>query len=378
MGSVQLSSDLKTRLSYAMVKLNNGWQSHSIDEVESLASHAASPTSSQSTLNGRQNASASPRFGPAGRNGPTSAATAGPNLNPVTHDTFWRGDGNKGPLAGHGSASPPTPVHPSPGLASPAPIQPSRPIAAHHPRRNSNPRYTPTLLSLTHSASPHTPAQTNKALTGAPGQQAPGPAPVRERDPMPFPPHQNMREQDAIETLLFMSSPGNSANMKHSFAGSPPMSTPASVPASQQSQTGRHALPMSQPRKSLPDHRPQLSQKRVGFEKSPGGMTTAASDMDVDGDSQSGTPRGNVRRRVNGSSCTGMSPYAPGARLGHRMQLSLPAALGSSQLKSRPRLSEDDIERMLDHVVQRAKQDSSDDEEIQIPKRRGRAGTVGT
>ncbi|KAL2753144.1 hypothetical protein ACRALDRAFT_2022889 [Sodiomyces alcalophilus JCM 7366] len=363
----ELSNDLKTRLSYAMVKLNNGWQSHSIDEVESLASHAASPTSSHSTLNGRQGSSASPRFTSAVRNGPLAATTTGSNVSPVTHDTFWRD--NKGPSGGHGSASPPTPAHPSPGLASPAPIQPSRPTTAHNPRRNSNPRYTPTLLSLSHSASPHTPAQ-RSALTGAPNQQHPGPAPVP--DPMIFPPHQNMREQDAIETLLFMSSPGNSANMKHSFAASPPVS----APASQQAHTGRHALPTSQPRKSLPDHRPQLSQKRVGFEKSPGGMT-AASDMDVDGDSQSGTPRSVVRRRANGS-YSGMSPYAPGIRLGHRMQLSLPAALGSSQLRPRPRLSDEDIERMLDRVAQRAEDDSSDDEEIQIPKRRVRAGTVGS
>ncbi|KAJ0318631.1 hypothetical protein COL5a_010609 [Colletotrichum fioriniae] len=55
------SSDLKTRLSYAMLKVNHGWQSHSIDEVESMASQAASPTSSHSTLHGRQELSASPR-----------------------------------------------------------------------------------------------------------------------------------------------------------------------------------------------------------------------------------------------------------------------------------------------------------------------------
>ncbi|ROT36094.1 hypothetical protein SODALDRAFT_57754 [Sodiomyces alkalinus F11] len=365
-----LSNDLKTRLSYAMVKLNHGWQSHSIDEVESLASHAASPTSSHSTLNGRQGScsSASPRFVPAVRNGNghPSAIPTGSNLSPVAYDTFWR-DGNKACSGGHDSASPPTPAHLSPGLASPAPIQPSRPTAAHHPRRNSNPRYTPTLLSMSHSASSH-----------APNQQHPGPASVS--DPILFSPHQNVREQDAIETLLFMSSPGNSTNTKHTFATSPPMSASASAsasaPSSQHAPTGRHALPTSQPRKSLPDRRPQPSQKKVGFEKSPGGRT-AASDMDVDGDSQSGTPRSIVRRRVNGSH-SGMSPYTPGLGLGHRMQLSLPAALGSSQLRPRPRLSDEDIERMLDRVAQRAENDSSDDEEIQIPKRRARAGTVGS
>ena len=41
----QLSSELRTRLSYAMVKVKNGWQSKTIDEVESLASRKGSPAS---------------------------------------------------------------------------------------------------------------------------------------------------------------------------------------------------------------------------------------------------------------------------------------------------------------------------------------------
>lgn len=40
---VQLSQQLRTRLTYAMVKVQNGWQNRSLDEVESLAS--ASPRS---------------------------------------------------------------------------------------------------------------------------------------------------------------------------------------------------------------------------------------------------------------------------------------------------------------------------------------------
>ena len=48
----QLSSELRTRLSYAMVKVKNGWQSKTIDEVESLASRKGSPASSTSSKTG--------------------------------------------------------------------------------------------------------------------------------------------------------------------------------------------------------------------------------------------------------------------------------------------------------------------------------------
>ncbi|KAF3352557.1 CinA-like protein [Verticillium dahliae VDG1] len=271
--------------------------------------------------------------------GPHSATTSSSNPSPATYDTFWR-DGTQ-PLSrrGHNSASPPGVAQPVLSLAPPASIQPSRSTAAHNPRRNSNPHYTPTLLSHSHSASPHTPAQ-QSSLQGTPLQRV-GRTPLA--DPILFSPHQNVREQDAIETLLFMSSPGNSTSMKHGYA--PATSSSQPLPGT------RHALPTSQPRKSLPSHRPQPPPKRVGFEKS-----TSMMEMDVDADSQTGTPRTAVRRRVSGG-------------FGHRSQLSLPAGLGSGHSRPRPKLADEDIERMLDRVAQ-ADDDSSDDEEILLPNRR--------
>jgi hypothetical protein len=165
-------------------------------------------------------------------------------------------------------------------------------------------------------------------------------------DPILFSPHQNVREQEVIETLLFMSSPGNSANMKHSFSPSTQMT--------------RHALPTSQPRKSLPSHRPPHPSKRVGFHRSPGNY----SDMDIDSpriDSPQGSSHGTPRRRANGL----------------RTALALPAGLGgSASSKQRPVIADDDIERMLE----RAQADSSDEEEIHIPINRARehTGIVGT
>ncbi|OAG39157.1 hypothetical protein AYO21_06540 [Fonsecaea monophora] len=47
---LELSQQLRTRLKYAMVKVQNGWQSRSLDEVESLASQ-----SPRSTVSGFQN-----------------------------------------------------------------------------------------------------------------------------------------------------------------------------------------------------------------------------------------------------------------------------------------------------------------------------------
>ncbi|WYZ44721.1 hypothetical protein EsH8_VIII_000037 [Colletotrichum jinshuiense] len=322
------SSDLKTRLSYAMLKVNHGWQSHSIDEVESMASRAPSPTSSHSTLHGRQDLSASPRANMARYATASAATTASSNPSPATYESFWK----EGQRSVHTSASPPAPVQNVPTLAPPASIQPSRPMGSHNSRRNSNPRYTPTLLSHSHSASPQTPGQSNANATP------------------------NQREQDAIESLIFMSSPGNSANMKHNYSSSMASNLP-----------GRHALPNSQPRKSLPSQRP-MPQKRVGFEKSPGGMT-AVSDMDIDMDSpQSRAP---VRRRINGSA----SFSAGGGGSSLRPQLSLPAALGSTS-RPRPRLADADIERMIDQAAQ-AGDSSDDDGEIQIPARNRPEGAVG-
>lgn len=333
-----------------MVKVNHGWQSHSIDEVESLASQAASPTSSTSTVHGRPGISASPRVTlTAMRHGTQSAGISPIRQQPPqgrTYDSFWRGS-NARPQ--HHSASPPATQVPM--LAPPAAIQPGR-STYMNPRRNSNARYTPAYLS--HQASPHTPAQPS------PLQSTPGAASMRtpQTDPILFSPHQNVREQEALETLLFMSSPGNSANLKHTFS-----STSHNGASAAQSQ--RTALPTSrlapnaQTRKTLPTvrHHAQGSiGKRVGFEKSPSNV----SEMDVD--DHYGSPRGTPRRRTIG---------------GSRPSLTVPAGL-TAPSRPRPQLQDADIERMLDRV---AADDSSDSEgEISLPRgqRRGqRPGVVG-
>ncbi|KAH8681660.1 hypothetical protein BX600DRAFT_28988 [Xylariales sp. PMI_506] len=359
----ELSAELKTKLSYAMIKVNNGWSAHSIDEVESLASQAASPTSSTSTVHGRNGASASPRVPLAGmRQGTVSAGISPVNQQPPrgrTYESFWReNDARPYPA----SASPPATQVPM--LAPPAAIQP-RQSAHTNSRRNSNAKHTPAFLSHSHHASPHTPAQPS------PLQSTPGTRTLRtpQIDPILFSPHQNVREQEALETLVFMSSPGNSANLKHNFPAS--SSNPGGLSQSRNGLAGsnRTALPTSRlgpgvdqnihARKTLPTarhhaHSSSLS-KRVGFDKSPSNV----SEMDIDdpyGSPHRGTPR---RKTISGS----------------RPSLTVPAALGGAS-RPRPTLQDEDIERMLDRA---ADDDSSDsDGEISLPHdRRRESARVG-
>ncbi|KAI1332322.1 hypothetical protein F5Y16DRAFT_357493 [Xylariaceae sp. FL0255] len=338
----ELSAELKAKLSYAMVKVNHGWQSHSIDEVESLASQAASPTSSTSTLHGRHGSSASPRPSFVGVrhaiSNPSSTVSSPAVQHPPvgrTYESFWRENASKAP----GITSP---ISNLPSLAPPASIQPRQP-GYSNPRRNSNAKHTPAYLSHSHHASPHTPAQPSP-LQGTPNQIL-----STNTDPILFSPPQNLREQEALETLLFMSSPGNSANLKHSF------------PSSQQKRAGvRTALPTSRlgqindvsstGRGGLPNGRNHINQQTrlEGSERSP----VTYDEGDVDG--HFGSPRGMpCRRTINGPA------------------LSMPTGL-TGPSRSRARLRDEEIQLMID---QAAADDSSDSEqEIELPQSRHRPG----
>ncbi|KAK0723440.1 hypothetical protein B0T26DRAFT_643530 [Lasiosphaeria miniovina] len=344
----EVSAELKVRLSYAMVKVSHGWQSHSIDQVETLASQAASPTSSTSTVQLRNGSSASPQLSNVSHRGSnsTTPATGSQHQFPSrTADSLWR----ESPLSGSRGSST-SPVKPTHTLAPPVSIQPSRHLS--NPRRNSNPRQPPAYLSSSHQSSPntgpHTPGQPSPYL-GIHFQRTPS------ADPMLFSPNQSVREQDAVESLLFMSSPGNSANLKHAF---PSQTMPSSQPG-----TLRTALPTG-PRKSLPSGRPtnhvrsqSHTQKRVGFEKSP-------REMEID--EPFGTPnsRATPRRKINGGFANGHIE-ATASRLKQ-----IPVSSGLTvPFKPRPALRDEDIDRMLDRA---AAEDSDSEGEIRIPIGRAR------
>ncbi|CEJ80018.1 hypothetical protein VHEMI00225 [[Torrubiella] hemipterigena] len=317
-----MSAELKTRLTYAMVKVNHGWQSRSIQEVESLASQAASPASSNSTLHRPMGSSASPNLPPT----PPTQVNFGPDR-----------------IIPPRSMSPPDATKPK--LAPPAPIQPA---TKTNSRRTAHSRNTPALpahasASAIHSNTRTTPKSFPNHISSSQSSHSGG---------QTYSPHQHVREQDAIETLLFMSSPGNSANMKSTFSPSASPVPQVDVVRAFESKSSISDSSSSE-RRPLPVHRPGQSSKRVGFEKSPL-MGPPHSPMDVDSPQQFVSPRRwTPRARANGAT-------------GHmRAALSLPSGLGAGASKVRQTVRDEDIERMLD----RAADDSSDDEEIQIPGR---------
>ncbi|KAJ8060317.1 hypothetical protein OCU04_010651 [Sclerotinia nivalis] len=207
----ELSSELRTRLSYAMVKVNNGWESKSINEVETIASQAGSPTSSNSTFNTRRNFLTSPRAAIANVQGQGSTDVFGPRptadfdlyarTEPPsrTYESFWRdhSTANGAHSYRHNLYSSSYPQ--SKSLAPPADIRPtassrrsdskfSKPPGqssanSHHSFNNSSAPRTPKATA--YNRSEHAMTSVNKTI----------------------------QEQDAIATLLSMGSPGNSQSM---------------------------------------------------------------------------------------------------------------------------------------------------------------------
>ncbi|KAF7947696.1 hypothetical protein EAE96_008776 [Botrytis aclada] len=227
----ELSSELRTRLSYAMVKVNNGWESKSINEVENIASQAGSPTSSNSTLNNRKNLHTSPRTAIANIQGQGSRDVFGPRPtadfdlytrtepSSRTYESFWRDHSTTNGAQSYrhnlyNSSSPQ-----SKSLAPPADIRPTPPsrrsdskfsklpsiprhssATSHHSFNNSAPQ---TPSGTAHHRSEHT-------ITS-------GHRPTREQE------KRETRERDAIEMLLSMGSPGNSQTIRPSIT--PPQLT---------------------------------------------------------------------------------------------------------------------------------------------------------
>lgn len=355
-GLKELSAELKARLSYAMLKVNNGWQSHSIDEVESLASQAVSPTSSTSTRHGRKARITSPRTTIASRqsenrtaqNFSSSAPVLGasdslsspttadqPSSQPGrTYESFWREhSANANPT--HRSS----PFHPNSSLAlpvdfNPIPNPPSvRNPTLNHPGRSDGhsrpfrppmmPLHTVSDLSQSSIAFPHTPTR-DPALNNM----------------LRTPSQKSIQEQDAIESLLFMSSPGNPGNMMHAFPPPAPPSNQQSPLRSEVNTTASTLPPRSQPHKNTGNVKHAVSRersKKVGFSRG----------AEEEGeDSSEGGGYSLSRASSNKSSIRPKSRYGDA----------------------------DDMDMMLDDLARRAEMGSSDDEMVELvtstPRRR--------
>ncbi|KFY49744.1 hypothetical protein V496_09806 [Pseudogymnoascus sp. VKM F-4515 (FW-2607)] len=215
----ELTSELRTRLSYAMVKVNKGWESLPIYEVESLASQSGSPTPSNSTINGRRNTIASPRVTIASLQGLSSAS---PKSHPTaaaptdsqesasdgqpssrTYESFWREQSQR-QIGLSASLSSPS--------SSQLSLQPSAELSSAS-RTQPNYRRSPMKSSKPHmlsAASSSDLSQSSLSSGGvAPNTPAQDAKPSNRGDSViQTPTQKSLQEQDAIETLLFMSSPG--------------------------------------------------------------------------------------------------------------------------------------------------------------------------
>ena len=177
---VQLSQQLRTRLTYAMIKVQNGWQHRSLDEVESLAS--ASPRSTTFNHYSDNAHLLSPR----------AVLTA--QLARHNSDSSSNSDSQPPPRRDPILMSPPSSRK---ALAPPANII-SR--ATQQQRRRPTPNVQVQIVS----------------------QSASRPT-VKHRTPS-----QNAAmEADAVETLLFMASPNHSGSAHQSSQFSPVTSAPS-------------------------------------------------------------------------------------------------------------------------------------------------------
>lgn len=200
----ELSAQLKARLSYAMVKVQNGWEKQSLDELEEVHSQRGSPSSAPER--GDRLTFGSPylshcRRRPSGVSDHSDQIIMSPASDPtrsyaITPPAYWR------------PSSKPA-IHAATNLISITDTHSNSHIPTHHGlapapefqhnnrrRRSSVSLPPPPLLGSSQrkhysdlGAGPTMPATPRTGILRMPSQQA---------------------EKDAVDTLLFMSSPNNS------------------------------------------------------------------------------------------------------------------------------------------------------------------------
>ncbi len=195
----QLSHQLRTRLSYAMVKVQHGWESNTLEEIESFASPHGSPRSSLTAIPPR----------PRGQTLQSPAAAMAPTL---------RRQGSSGISSEDVLARPRRHQVDDEALGPSVPKQ--RAINRQQRRALAPPAdIVPGTRRRTHHA--------NEPPNGYRSVNSPGRTGTKQRTAS-----QNAAmEADAVETLLFMASPGNSSHHPSAssrMASSSRMSAPAS------------------------------------------------------------------------------------------------------------------------------------------------------
>ncbi|KAF2257840.1 hypothetical protein CC78DRAFT_538235, partial [Lojkania enalia] len=204
----ELSAQLRTRLSYAMVKVQNGWEKQSLEELEDHTSQRGSPVSVHARSEGSRPPLESPliadrRRRPSGVSENSDQIMFSPSQSSppsvsrssaATPSAYWRSaPQSQMAMMGNGTSAN---VGNGIVLAAPAEIGPRR------KRRSSASHAPPPLLSSSQrkhysdlGTTPRTPTTAPRAgILRMPSQQA---------------------EKDAVDTLLFMSSPNNSGRLAH-------------------------------------------------------------------------------------------------------------------------------------------------------------------
>ncbi|KAI9671673.1 MAG: hypothetical protein M1831_003201 [Alyxoria varia] len=205
----EMSAKLKARLSYAMVKLQNGWDPH--QDQNHTNNHPMSPTSPASKLNSSLQISDAPLRAPntngiypAHTSDPTkhhththplipTPAPSLPSSNPHTHAN---------PPATYAPWNQPTPHTPHQQRPTQQPTRSLAPAPDLTPSRPTNPRRSHNFTPTGATTPPRLPP--SSAALRTPKNSQHNNVPRTNMTPTP-------QEQDAVDTLLFMSSPANSS-----------------------------------------------------------------------------------------------------------------------------------------------------------------------
>ncbi|KAI4195047.1 MAG: hypothetical protein LQ350_007429 [Teloschistes chrysophthalmus] len=218
----ELSNELRTRLTYAMFKVQNGWQAHNIGEVEAMAArgppppfrspqhHIASEVALSRTANHQNIREGQLGQGPLPNGLRSTHVSTQLETHTQSHSppafpqspkfpALWQGHGADStsittsseqlPVQGPTLAPPANIVprkHQRPDQAN---LQPSRLDTSLSYKSGTEPIFSPLGLST----GPHTPQQRPTSSVRTPSQKT-------------------AMEQDAVETLIFMSSPGNTGH----------------------------------------------------------------------------------------------------------------------------------------------------------------------
>lgn len=301
-------------MTYALLKLENNWASESLDQVEARISQGQHPTSPSPRVRIKREPSAGDERGSASNTARRHTRTnSEPNAaHPLgagggaTYESFWR-DHQADPIRAkilQASQALGTSTNTNvPHLSAPVShaihrgrLQPPAQIIPDRDRRSyyNPPRYPPALTPSGSNLSTYSNYSTASSASIIANTPPPAGAAA-----------QRTMEQDAVESLMFLSSPGNSrpssqqtiATPQHSQHSQPPVATFHPSPSSQQGPSRtRHNYARNAT--TWPRDRPRHKQARTGLEGL--GVAVGGGEEDDATDEETGPDSVNARIREGG------------------------------------------------------------------------------